>query len=251
MRPAQDSDHRPLVSVSEAATLARLSKSAAYRLAAAGVLPGLVRLPGARMLVRRRVLEAWLAGNEGVGAGESALQDARLAIPTALTTTTADGIGASGGAPQYGEPKTARSRRTVTLSATATAALRVHQQRQLARREALGADYGPFDLVVATSVGTPLLARNVVRSFKAALRRAGLSQQIRFHDLRHAAATLMLAAGVHPKVASERLGHSAVGITLDLYTHAVPGLEADAAARLERALDPAADPIEEEDQLGE
>ena len=64
-------DDRPLVSIVEAAALAGLSKSAAYRLAAAGVLPGLVRLPGARLLVRRRVLEAWLDGVEDVGRRES------------------------------------------------------------------------------------------------------------------------------------------------------------------------------------
>jgi integrase len=78
--------------------------------------------------------------------------------------------------------------------------------------------------------------RNVIRGFKAALARAGLPGHYRVHDLRHAAATLMLAAGVHPKVASARLGHSTVGITLDLYTHSVEGLDADAAERIQRAV---------------
>lgn len=160
-------------------------------------------------------------------------------------------IGASGSVPQFGEPNMARSRRTVTLSAGATAALRLHRQRQLERREALGPDYGPYDLVFATGAGAPLLVRNVVRSFKAALRRAELSERVRFHDLRRASAALMLAAGVHPKVVSERLGHSAIGFTLNLHTHLAPGLDADAATRLERALDPAADPDDEEDQVGE
>ena len=59
--------------------------------------------------------------------------------------------------------------------------------------------------------------------------------RIRFHDLRHAHATHMLASGVHPKVASERLGHSRVGITLDLYSHVLPGMQEDAAARVDEA----------------
>ena len=60
--------------------------------------------------------------------------------------------------------------------------------------------------------------------------------RIRLHDLRHAHATHLLASGVHPKVASERLGHSKVGITLDLYSHVLPGMQEDAAARVDEAL---------------
>ena len=60
--------------------------------------------------------------------------------------------------------------------------------------------------------------------------------RVRFHDLRHAHATHMLSSGVHPKIASERLGHSKVGITLDLYSHVLPGMQADAAARVDDAL---------------
>ena len=74
------------------------------------------------------------------------------------------------------------------------------------------------------------------RSFKAALTRAGLPLTVRLHDLRHAAATMLLQAGVHPKVVSERLGHSTITLTLDTYSHVVPGLDADAAARLERVM---------------
>jgi integrase len=60
--------------------------------------------------------------------------------------------------------------------------------------------------------------------------------RIRYHDLRHAHATHLLSSGVHPKVASERLGHSKVEITLDLYSHVLPGMQEDAAARVDRAL---------------
>ncbi len=75
-----------------------------------------------------------------------------------------------------------------------------------------------------------------MRSFKAALKAAGLPTATRFHDLRHFAATLMLAAGVSHKVASERLGHSSIGITLDLYSHVTKSLDQDAADQIGRAL---------------
>jgi len=156
-----------------------------------------------------------------------------LAIRRTLTGVVA-------GVPSFDKPKTQRSQRTVKLAAYATAALRTHRQRQLADRLALGTDYAPYRLVFASHVGTPLLRRNVLRSFKAALALAGLPPTVRFHDLRHAAATLMLAAGVHPKVAAERLGHSDVRMTLNVYSHVLSGLDADAADRLERAVHGAA-----------
>jgi integrase len=59
--------------------------------------------------------------------------------------------------------------------------------------------------------------------------------QIRFHDLRHSHATHMLSSGVHPKIASERLGHATVGLTLDTYSHVIPGMQADAVARIDAA----------------
>ncbi|MEO6197685.1 MAG: tyrosine-type recombinase/integrase, partial [Dehalococcoidia bacterium] len=59
---------------------------------------------------------------------------------------------------------------------------------------------------------------------------------LRFHDLRHAHASLLMANGVHPKIVSERLGHSNVSITLDIYSHVVPGLQAEAAAGLDALL---------------
>jgi integrase len=140
------------------------------------------------------------------------------------------------GVPQFGEPKTNLSRRNIALPPEAVDALRKWRVQQNEERLVLGPDYADYGLVFSTQIGTALMPRNVIRSFKAALARAGLPRQIRIHDLRHFAATLMLAAGVHPKVASERLGHSQIGITLDLYSHAVKGLDVDAAERMQRAL---------------
>jgi integrase len=138
--------------------------------------------------------------------------------------------------PVYVEPKTSRSRRTIILPSEAIEALRSWRARQAEERLAAAAYYAEYDLVFTSSLGTPLSARNVQRDFKAALSHAELPRSIRIHDLRHFAATVMLAAGVHPKVASERLGHSQVGITLDLYTHAVQSLDVDAAERIQRAI---------------
>ncbi|MGI8912454.1 MAG: site-specific integrase [Chloroflexota bacterium] len=134
------------------------------------------------------------------------------------------------------EPKTARGRRTVNLPSDAMDALRQHRQRQLEERHLLGTEYQNANLVFCSHTGTPLQQRNVVRSFKRLLLHAGMSKTIRLYDLRHAHATALLAAGVHPKVASERLGHASVSLTLDTYTHSVQGLDADAAARVQRAI---------------
>ena len=138
--------------------------------------------------------------------------------------------------PQFGDPKSATSRRTIALPEEAIAALRAHRARQNQERLAAGEHWAGYGLVFATQIGTPLLQRNVIRDFKKALERAGLPRTIRFHDLRHAHATLMLRAGVPLKVASGRLGHGSIGITADLYQHVAQDLDADAAARTQQAL---------------
>jgi len=90
--------------------------------------------------------------------------------------------------------------------------------------------------VFTSVVGTPLDRRNVTRRFKAALKRVALRESVRFHDMRHAAATLMLEAGVDTKIASARLGHSTTAIMQDLYQHWVRSLDDQAAERMQRAL---------------
>ena len=88
-------------------------------------------------------------------------------------------------------------------------------------------------LVFTDTKGGPIRKSNLLRrSFKPLLKRAGLPE-IRFHDLRHTSATLLLAAGVHPKVVQERLGHSTISLTLDTYSHAVPTMQRDAAERMD------------------
>lgn len=134
----------------------------------------------------------------------------------------------------FTEPKTGKGRRTVTLPAIAVEALKAHRIRQNEERLARGPAWEDLDLAFANELGRPVERQNLQRrSFAPLLERAGL-RHIRFHDLRHSAATLLLAQGVHPKVVQERLGHAMISITLDTYSHVLPSMQADAAAKLDR-----------------
>lgn len=132
----------------------------------------------------------------------------------------------------FKEPKTRRSRRRIALAPETVEMLRAHRTRQKAERLAAGEVWQDNDLVVCTEAGTPLSANGGLRStFERVLRRAGLPA-IRFHDLRHTCASLLLAANVNPKVVSELLGHATVAITLDIYSHVMPDMQEDAALTL-------------------
>ncbi len=131
------------------------------------------------------------------------------------------------------EPKSNRSRRTVALAPILVKELRCIQDEQVARLRELGDAYQNHGLVFCQPNGKPLHAHNIVqRDFRRAMKRAGVPR-IRFHDLRHCHATLLLQQGVHPKVVQERLGHSTISMTLDTYSHVVPGLQERAVADLE------------------
>jgi integrase len=132
------------------------------------------------------------------------------------------------------ETKTGRDR-TVALSAFVVVELRGHRARQAEELLRVGIRLSPDTLVVAQADGRLIQPRSLTHEWAKLVARRGL-RRIRFHDLRHAHATHMLASGVHPKIASERLGHSSVGITLDLYSHATRGMQADAAALVDAAL---------------
>lgn len=124
------------------------------------------------------------------------------------------------------EPKTAKGRRRVDLGPDAVEVLRQHRATQAHGTEWVFTDGG----------GGPLRKPNVMaRSFRPLLKAAGLPQ-IRFHDLRHTAATLLLAQGVHPKIVQERLGHASIDLTLDTYSHVLPGLQRQAAHGLDALL---------------
>ncbi|MDP9440017.1 MAG: site-specific integrase [Actinomycetota bacterium] len=156
------------------------------------------------------------------------LENAKISVRRTITM--------SGGRILFGEPKTKKSRRTILLTEAAVRALREHLDRQVGVIESLGDLYQDQGLIFASEVGTPMNPTNLRRrSFASLLKRAGLPQ-IRFHDLRHTCATLLLSRNVHPKYVQELLGHANIAITLDTYSHVIPGMGNHAAKAMEEAL---------------
>jgi integrase len=136
------------------------------------------------------------------------------------------------------EPKTKGSSRTIAAPVELISALRVHRARQLEERLKLGQDWkGDVwgDLVFPDHFGSPLSGFHVSRRFKTLLGAAGLPP-MRYHDLRHGAASLMAALGISPRVAMEILGHAQISTTMNIYTHVAPELQREAADRLGSAL---------------
>ena len=129
------------------------------------------------------------------------------------------------------EPKTQKSRRNITIAAFALEALKQHRLRQIETKLKAGSFWEDHDYVFCTLTGTHLRPSHVVVEFKQLLSRADLPD-IRFHDLRHSAATLLLSAGVHAKVVQEMLGHTQIGMTMDIYSHVLPSMQQDAVSRL-------------------
>lgn len=119
--------------------------------------------------------------------------------------------------------------RQVALDPTTRAVLRLHRRHQAEERLAWGPAYRDDDLVICREDGSPLHPGRLVDAFQRHTKAAVLPR-IRFHDLRHTHATLALAAGVHPKIVSERLGHASIAITMDTYSHAIPTLDEEAAS---------------------
>jgi integrase len=144
--------------------------------------------------------------------------------------------GSKNGNPIFGSPKTAKGKRSVTLTEKAIEALKRHRELQVEEKQRLAGLWQDHGLVFVTRVGTPINRRNlVIRSFKPLLSRAGLPE-IRFHDLRHTCATLMLCGGIHPKVVQELLGHASVTVTLDTYSHVLPTMQGEAAVKMNSIL---------------
>jgi integrase len=131
----------------------------------------------------------------------------------------------------FRQPKTHRSRRAVSVPVALVDGLRAHKAAQARSRLLAGPAWQDGDLAFTDGLGAPVSYTRLSRAFQEMLSSANLPR-IHLHDLRHTMATLMLAAGEHPKVVSERLGHATVAITLDTYSHVLPGLQAAAAERL-------------------
>jgi integrase len=135
----------------------------------------------------------------------------------------------------FKEPKTDRSRRTLDMPASVIAALRVHWDRQQFERQAAGRRWQESGLVFVTPVGTALDPANLLKAFKRHLKDAGLPD-MRFHDLRHSAASMMLTDGLSLNVVSDILGHSLTSTTVDIYAHVAPAARREAAAAMDRLL---------------
>ncbi len=145
-----------------------------------------------------------------------------------ISQTVVSDKGNRGAAIIRSRTKTNTGARTVKLTRETLAVLEAHRDRQRFQRQAMGNRWQNHDLVICTSTGAPVNPNNVTRSYNRLMILAGVPR-IRVHDLRHTAATLLLRAGVQPKLVSERLGHASVGITMDLYSHVTPDMQ-DAAA---------------------
>jgi integrase len=139
-----------------------------------------------------------------------------------------------GGGLVFSEPKNA-SRRTLELPQRAVEALR-NQRKKQAEEQLRATDYEDSGLVFATGKGTPIDAQNIInRFFKPLLKRAELPD-IRWHDLRHTYATLLLARGTHPTYVQKSLGHASVQLTLDRYSHWMPSMGRNTAEGIDEAL---------------
>ncbi len=141
----------------------------------------------------------------------------------------------SKGGPVLAAPKTKSSRRSVKLTGGATDALRRHLECQQREIEEAGSHWQENGLVFASEIGEPLDRHLVARRCRALLERACVPT-VRFHDLRHTCATLLLGRNVNPKIVSEMLGYANIAITLDTYSHVLPNMQDHAAQALEDAL---------------
>jgi integrase len=121
----------------------------------------------------------------------------------------------------------------VTLSPSLVELLKLHKADQELLRIQMGVTMNQDDFVFIGLNGKPLNPDTVTHAFARVISRAGL-KSIRMHDLRHTHATLMLMAGIHPKIVSERLGHASISVTLDIYSHVLPGLQEAAAEKFDR-----------------
>jgi integrase len=133
------------------------------------------------------------------------------------------------------DAKTPRGRRSLALDPATLAALRAHQARQAEEKTIIGSGYRDSGLVFTMPDGSPIHPQRISAWFLQHTHAAGLPR-IRLHDVRHSYATAALAAGVPPKLISQRLGHATIAITMDTYSHVIPGLDEQAAETVARLI---------------
>lgn len=184
-----------------------------------------------------RLAAAWrLAAMTGMRRGEvlglrwqdADLENGRVSVRQQLVKAN--------GSVAFGQPKTAKGRRSLVIDEGTRRSLREHRRRCAEERLRFGPGYVEQGLVFTREDGSPLDPDTFSQRFLLLSRRARLPA-IKFHGLRHTHATHALVAGVHPKVVQERLGHSSITVTLDTYSHAVPSLETEAADRIAAVLE--------------
>ncbi len=140
-----------------------------------------------------------------------------------------------GGRTFFQEPKTAKGKRQVALSPATVLVLRQYREQQQVQSMLAGWQVTADSPVFCYADGSPILPDGVTHAFKKTIRSIGF-EDIRFHDLRHTHASLMLKQGIHPKVVSERMGHSTVSMTLDTYSHVTSGIQEAAALSFDECL---------------
>jgi integrase len=165
-----------------------------------------------------------------------ALDQGQLSVRRTLQRVGGERFGGSPSRLVFQQPKTKRSRRTLRMPDALIRALRHHRVRQLQERLAAGSAWMENDLVFSTGIGTPLDPSSLVKDFKHILKKAALPAIIRFHDLRHSAASLLLAQGVQLRAIMELLGHSTIALTANTYAHVMPAMMQDMANKMDSIL---------------
>ena len=135
----------------------------------------------------------------------------------------------------FTQTKSSKSKRTIALSPSLVLVLKKHKEKQESVRLLLGRPLTEDDLVFAHEDGAPLFPNTVSRAWTLLAEKVGI-KVIRFHDARHSHASILLRQGAHPRIVQERLGHSTIATTLDVYSHVTPGLQEAVAARFDEAM---------------
>ena len=164
----------------------------------------------------------------GLKWGKVDLANGRLSVTTTLQRIDGKGL-------VEGQPKTLRSRRSIALSPVAVDLLHSIRGRQMEQQLIAGNAWQSLGYVFTQADGTPVYPDDITKDFALIVREARLPH-LTLHGLRHASATLLLSANVAPKVVSERLGHSNIAVTMDTYSHVLPGMQEAAALALDEQL---------------
>jgi integrase len=151
------------------------------------------------------------------------------------------------------EPKTQGSSRVITLPQVAISAFQAHRMRQDEERKVCGSRWRESGMVFTTATGTMLEPRNMLKAFYKIIdtpdrddpepddkKKRRLLPRLRFHDLRHSAATLLLAQGVHPRLIMELLGHSSFTLTMNTYGHVMDEMKRETARQIDAVFNPVA-----------